>query len=115
MGYGFKVKPRASEGYSPKARTQMELYVRSHWPTSYQRSDGCFVLCDSAEYRDEIIVANTVDYVRDIDPDALFDDELSRGDQAQHQSVAHPGSRDRSPSSSGKLALDSAGCHAPAE
>jgi hypothetical protein len=65
MGYGFKLKPRAGEGYSPRARMQMEGYVRSHWPTSYQRSDGCFVLCDSREYRDEILASNTVDQVRD--------------------------------------------------
>ncbi len=64
MGYSFKLKPRASEGYDDTALQGMSSYVRAQWPASYQRTDGCFVLCRSMEYRDEILAENSVDYPR---------------------------------------------------
>src|SRR5687768_12486884 len=65
MGYGFKLKPHMVDGYSQQAREEMESYLRAHWQTSYQRTDGCFVLCDSAEYREQILMEGSVDAIRE--------------------------------------------------
>jgi hypothetical protein len=65
VGYGFRLIPRDNGEYAPDVREEMEAYVRAHWTTAYQRTDGCFVLCDSAEYRDEIVAENSVDRIRD--------------------------------------------------
>ena len=67
MSYGFVLRPRrprAPEGYSQDALSEMEAVI-ARWP-AYKRSDGCWVLCDDYERRDEIIAEGTIDQRRHI-------------------------------------------------
>lgn len=64
MGWGFTLRPRSPEGYSTSALQEIEAWIK-RWP-AYRRSDGCWVLCDDWESRDEIVSEGTVDQIRDV-------------------------------------------------
>jgi hypothetical protein len=64
LGWEYMLKPQGKEGYNAAALREMDAYVR-RLPAVYQRSDGCYVLCDTEEIRDTIVSQNWIDQPRD--------------------------------------------------